>query len=165
MKVLCLSAKTEVRPFVLQVELLTRCKLEKPRKSTQKSTRNHRKSCLGASRAPFSVDFWRSERLGRATRADSGRLGATRAIPRATKSVEVRRSGSVGTARSRDPPQSKSGNSNRDLYMAVGHSIAMGNIYIPRGQKIHASDPQPVCRRPAGRPAFGLGRRPAGRPA
>ena len=30
-------------------------------------------------------------------------------------------------------------------HAAVGHLIAMANIYIPRGQKIHASDLQPVC--------------------
>ena len=40
-----------------------------------------------------------------------------------------------------------------DWHVAVGHLIAMANLYIPRGQKIHASDPQPVCQRSAGRPA------------
>merc|ERR1712025_935267 len=72
LKVLRLPAKTEVRPFALRVELLARCNLEKPLKSVPKSTRNRRKSRLGASRAPFSVDFGRSEGLGRATRGDSG---------------------------------------------------------------------------------------------
>ena len=52
LKVLHLSAKTEVRPFALRVESLARCNLEKPRKSTRKSTRPRRKSPLRASRAP-----------------------------------------------------------------------------------------------------------------
>ena len=105
LKVLHLSAKTEVRPFAMRVESLARCNLEKPRKSTRKSTRNRQKSRLGASRAPFSVDFCRSERLGRATRGDSGRL--ERLVERlgATESVEVGRSGSVGSARARGDPR------------------------------------------------------------
>ena len=74
LKVLRLPAKTEVRPFALRVKSLTRCNLEKPLKSVPRSTRNRRKSHLGASRAPFSVDFGRSKQLGRATRSDSGRF-------------------------------------------------------------------------------------------
>ena len=96
-----LSAKTEVGPFALRVESLVRCNLEKPRKSTRKSTRNRQKSRLGASRAPFSVDFCRSERLGRATQGDSGRLERLRERLGATETVEVGRSGTVGSARSR----------------------------------------------------------------
>ena len=46
LKVLRLSTKTEVRPFALRVESLACCNLEKPRKSTRKSTRNRRKSML-----------------------------------------------------------------------------------------------------------------------
>ena len=88
-----LSAKTEVWPFALRVESLARCNLEKPRKSTRKSTRNRRKSRLGASRAPFSVDFCRSERLGRATWSDSKRQsrakGVDRGRSRRPKSLEL----------------------------------------------------------------------------
>ena len=96
-EVIRLPAKTEVRPFALRVESLARCNLEKPLKSLPTSTQNRRKSCLGATRATFSVDFGRSKQLGRATRSDSGRLGATR---RATRSDQVDRSGSIGVGRS-----------------------------------------------------------------
>ena len=74
LKVLRLLAKTKVRPFALRVKSLARCNLEKPLKSVPRSTRNRRKSHLGASRAPFSVDFGRSKQLGRATQSDSGRF-------------------------------------------------------------------------------------------
>ena len=50
-KVPHLPAKTEVWPIATRVESLARCNLEKPRKSTQKLTRNPRKPPLGASRA------------------------------------------------------------------------------------------------------------------
>ena len=40
LKVLHLSAKTEVRPFALRVESLARCNLEKPLKSVPKSTQH-----------------------------------------------------------------------------------------------------------------------------
>ena len=78
---------------------------EKPRKSTPKSTKNRRKSRLGAARATFSVDFGRSKRLGRATRSDSGRLERLGVRLGATKSIEVGQSGSVGSSRSGDPPR------------------------------------------------------------
>ena len=60
-KVPRLSAQSRVRPFALRVTSLARCCLEKQRKSTRKSTRNRRKSRLGPSRAPLSVDFCRSK--------------------------------------------------------------------------------------------------------
>ena len=84
------------------------------RKSTPKSTENRRKLTLGGSRAASGSDFWRSERLGRATRSDSGRLGRLGERLGATKSVKVGWSGSVGSVRSRGPPESPGGNSNRD---------------------------------------------------
>ena len=114
LKVLRLPAKTEVRPFALRVESLARCNLEKPLKSIPKSTQNRRKSRLGAARASFSIDFGRSKRLGRVTRSDSGRLERLGERLAATKSVEVGRSGSVGSARARGYPESSGGNSNRD---------------------------------------------------
>ena len=80
-KVPRLSAKSRVRPLALRVTSLAQCCLEKQRKSIPKSTRNRRKSRLGPSRAPLSVDFCRSKRLGRATRAtrgDAGWLGRPR---------------------------------------------------------------------------------------
>ena len=57
-KVLRLLAKTEVRPFALRVAPIARSNLEKRRKSFPKSIRNRRKSCLGAPRTPFSIDFY-----------------------------------------------------------------------------------------------------------
>ena len=78
LKVLRLPAKTEVRPFALRVESL---------KSVPKSTRNRRKSRLGASRARFSVDFGRSEGLGRATRGDSGASSSDSRRPSRSKWV------------------------------------------------------------------------------
>ena len=106
LKVLRLPAKTEVRPFALRVESLARCNLEKPRKSIPKSTQNRRKSRLGAARASFSIDFGRSKRLGRATWSNSGRLGRLGERLGATKWVEVGRSGSVRSVRSRGEARS-----------------------------------------------------------
>ena len=114
LKVLRLPAKTEVRPFALRVKSLARCNLEKPLKSVPRSTRNRRKSRLGAVRAPFSVDFGRSKRLGRATRSDSGRLGRLGERLGATKWVEVGRSRSLGRPGCASAPECTGGNSNRD---------------------------------------------------
>ena len=83
-KVPRLSAKSRVRPLALRATSLAQCCLEKQRKSIPKSTRNRRKSRLGPSRAPLSVDFCRSKRLGRATpatRGDAGWLGRPRRRP------------------------------------------------------------------------------------
>ena len=77
-EVLRLPAKTGVRPFALRVVSLVQRNLEKHGKSTRKSTQNRRKSRLGATRAPFSVDFRRSKGLCRATRGDSQRFGPKR---------------------------------------------------------------------------------------
>ena len=71
-KVSRLSANSRVRPLALRVMSLAQCCLEKQRKSIPKSTRNRRKLRLGPSRAPLSVDFCCSKRLGRATRAIRG---------------------------------------------------------------------------------------------
>jgi hypothetical protein len=114
LKVLRLPVKTEVRLFALRVESLARCNLEKPLKSVPKSTQNRRKSRLGAAQATFSIDFGRSKRLGRATWSDSGRLGRLGERLGATKSVEVGRSGSVGSVRGARNPESTGGNSYRD---------------------------------------------------
>ena len=114
LKVLHLSAKTEVQHFALRVESLTRCNLEKERKSVPKSTRNHRRSRLGAAQATFSVDFGRSKQLGRATWSDSRRLERLGEPLGATKSIEVGRSGSVGRPGRAGSPRPTCGNSNRD---------------------------------------------------
>ena len=115
LKVLRLPVKTEVRLFALRVESLARCNLEKPRKSVPRSTQNRRKSRLEAARATFSVDFCRSKRPGRATRSDSGRFGRLSERLGETKSVEVGRSGSVGSAQGARIPESPGGNSYRDM--------------------------------------------------
>ena len=92
-------------PFALRVESLAQGNLKKPLKSVSISTRNRRKSPLGATRATFSLDFGRSKRLGRATRGASGELGRLVERLGATETVEVGCSGSVRSARARDPPR------------------------------------------------------------
>ena len=110
-KVPRLSAKSRVRALVPRVMSLAQGCLEKRRKSIPKSIRNRRKSRLGTSRAPLSVDFCRSKRTGRAIQRDSAWLGRLRRPSRlarwATTMGQARRdcelAGLVGQRRYRLP--------------------------------------------------------------